>query len=664
MFGDDGRQTGRRRRLTAMLRLAGLAIATAVIMEIAPVPDGVRIVAAALALATIGLAWRTSIALSQEERRQRRHAEATIDLAGSMLVAVDRECRIRMANPAACAVVGQPEDDLLGHTLQDAMLTAPEREASYAAFRAIMAGEIDAREHSSDRVIRRPDGSERLIRWHIAVRHDADGGIVGLLLSGEDMTAERERERLRLRDRADLEQLRALAQDVAASDDARKAVVHRIRRLLEADLVVLGEATDAGGLAHTAATAPDLVGTGVPAGAQSVALAVLADGEARFVANAADDSGVNPAMVAATGAVSIRFEPIRLGDEVVGVLVVAWGVPTEAVDERRAQLLALAADETGIAMRRVETLQRLKTVALTDPLTGVPNRRAFDAELERAIARARRSGTPLSLAVLDLNEFKALNDRRGHDAGDAVLAACAGAWEAELRSTDMLARLGGDEFAAILADCGATDALPVVRRLRDATPHEPGSGAGVATWNGESAFELYQLADRALYADKARRQATRIRDPERVAAVAATGLWDGGHSPAVEAIAAEARDLLGLDGVYVNLVGAEWLAHLSAPEGAGDGLPVADSYCQHVVTSGRPFVVEDARDVSALSGNPSVAAGAIAYAGMPLSDTSGHVLGALCAADTEPHAWSASELRVLDRLALRVSRELTSSAVA
>jgi diguanylate cyclase (GGDEF)-like protein len=168
-------------------------------------------------------------------------------------------------------------------------------------------------------------------------------------------------------------------------------------------------------------------------------------------------------------------------------------------------MVALAADETSIALQRLTALKRLEALALTDSLTGVPNRRAFDERLPADLAHARRSGRPLAIAMLDLNGLKALNDREGHEAGDRLLCATASAWSADLRDGDMLARLGGDEFAVLLPDCAATEASAVADRLRRAVPHAPGSGVGVVVWDGaETAATLLGRADRALYDDKAR----------------------------------------------------------------------------------------------------------------------------------------------------------------
>jgi diguanylate cyclase (GGDEF)-like protein len=148
-------------------------------------------------------------------------------------------------------------------------------------------------------------------------------------------------------------------------------------------------------------------------------------------------------------------------------------------------------------------VSRLEGLARTDPLTGVPNRRVWEEELPRELDRARRTGTGLCLAMIDLDDFKSYNDRFGHQAGDQVLKEAAGAWRAEVRSTDLLARYGGEEFVLLLPACALDDAIRIVERLRMVTPLVTCS-VGLACWDfQEAGAELVARADKALYAAKA-----------------------------------------------------------------------------------------------------------------------------------------------------------------
>jgi diguanylate cyclase (GGDEF)-like protein len=147
-------------------------------------------------------------------------------------------------------------------------------------------------------------------------------------------------------------------------------------------------------------------------------------------------------------------------------------------------------------------VSRLEGLARTDPLTGVPNRRVWEEELPRELERARRMGTGLCLATIDLDDFKSYNDRFGHQAGDLVLKEAASAWRAEVRSTDLLARYGGEEFVLLLPACALEDAVRIGERLRFVTPLVTCS-VGLACWDfQEAGSDLVERADQALYKAK------------------------------------------------------------------------------------------------------------------------------------------------------------------
>lgn len=135
-----------------------------------------------------------------------------------------------------------------------------------------------------------------------------------------------------------------------------------------------------------------------------------------------------------------------------------------------------------------------------DGLTGVANRLQLDEMLPRILDRAGRSGEPLTLAMLDLDNFKAFNDECGHLAGDEQLRRTASAWLTQLRATDLLVRYGGEEFVVVLPNCGLETGLEVVERTRVATPNSQTCSAGIAVWDRqESASALVGRADDALY---------------------------------------------------------------------------------------------------------------------------------------------------------------------
>jgi diguanylate cyclase len=175
-----------------------------------------------------------------------------------------------------------------------------------------------------------------------------------------------------------------------------------------------------------------------------------------------------------------------------------------------------------LSIHRLEELQRHREQeAMHDPLTGLPNRRYLSEWLTVALSAAKRTGRPLTLLFFDLDGFKGVNDRFGHEAGDRVLRAIGDRLRKAMRKSDFVARLGGDEFVAGLPDApppSLTVLIDRLQRLLSAAPiPEIEDGAITASigvsWfpgDGESAAELIAAADRAMYEVKESRRAARI----------------------------------------------------------------------------------------------------------------------------------------------------------
>ena len=181
----------------------------------------------------------------------------------------------------------------------------------------------------------------------------------------------------------------------------------------------------------------------------------------------------------------------------------------------------------------LESNHRLEELSLTDSLTSLRNRRAFDERLTDAFEHSRRYERPLSLVLLDIDHFKPINDTHGHDGGDEVLRAVAQRIATCTRQTDFVARIGGEEFAVVLPETPLFEAMQFAEKIRAriaATPVDAGAGRtvratvslGVANalhsrMSGK--LELFQAADQALYRAKAngrnRTEMERRRDPVR-----------------------------------------------------------------------------------------------------------------------------------------------------
>lgn len=158
---------------------------------------------------------------------------------------------------------------------------------------------------------------------------------------------------------------------------------------------------------------------------------------------------------------------------------------------------------------------RLQEAALSDPLTGLPNRRHLMERLEQEVARSNRNGAALACLFLDVDGFASINNRYLHEAGDAILASLGGVLRRQLRTGDILGRYGGDEFVVLLPDINPSQVAVVAERLRRAVarhrfrvlpPHEAVSvSLGAALYDLQAsgqASELVRAADEALYQAK------------------------------------------------------------------------------------------------------------------------------------------------------------------
>ena len=221
-------------------------------------------------------------------------------------------------------------------------------------------------------------------------------------------------------------------------------------------------------------------------------------------------------------------EPIQLeGESISGTLCGASCRVVEVTPDAR-RLLAMFAKLISKQVQRDRVFKRLsqenekfQRYALTDVLTGIPNRRALMDDLRRALAIAERTGICLHVAFIDLDGFKSVNDRYGHDAGDRLLIGIANALSTGLRAGDFVARYGGDEFVVFSSsprDCSAEDRSVIKERLEHLTRGRFDIGSKVIDYQGASVGvisapegatdgdELIALADQAMYLVKRQRR--------------------------------------------------------------------------------------------------------------------------------------------------------------
>jgi diguanylate cyclase (GGDEF)-like protein len=248
-----------------------------------------------------------------------------------------------------------------------------------------------------------------------------------------------------------------------------------------------------------------------------LAIAIRAD--TMLVRNAADWSlgrtaVVRPGEAWISRPRTLAALPLRGAAGVIGVLAV-WSSTSRELDSDALELLHALAPYAALHMEHARAFGRMRETAERDPLTLLRNRRSFDEIFTAETVRFERYGRPLSLLVLDLDHFKAINDRHGHEAGDEVLRRVAQSITACIRDIDTAARVGGEEFIVLLPETGAAAAVDVAERIRQTVARTPiewrGTGIDVRTSIGVAACpdtvghprDLVSSGDRALYAAKA-----------------------------------------------------------------------------------------------------------------------------------------------------------------
>lgn len=211
---------------------------------------------------------------------------------------------------------------------------------------------------------------------------------------------------------------------------------------------------------------------------------------------------------------SIAVLPISHHGRITGVMAATRG-QTSGFSEVEMGLLEAIADQLGLAIRHTQLFDELRRGSQHDDLTGLGNRRLLRLRLEDELHRAARFGQTVSLLAIDIDHFKALNDRHGHPTGDASLRKLAGLMTRNLRRIDTIARIGGEEFVVLLPRTTLEEAVQVANKLRsmvEQTEFPGGEGqpggrltisVGVASLRaGETGTDLMSRADTALYEAK------------------------------------------------------------------------------------------------------------------------------------------------------------------
>jgi diguanylate cyclase (GGDEF)-like protein len=222
-----------------------------------------------------------------------------------------------------------------------------------------------------------------------------------------------------------------------------------------------------------------------------------------YIADTATDPQSSAQLTELTGAGAVLCQPVIRDRHRMAVLVVGFAQSRRRVSPTALYLVELLAAEIGAAIDRADLVALLATQSQSDPLTGAANRRGWDKELDRELARAHRTGDPLTVALIDMDHFKAYNDTHGHGPGDALLKDFVSAIRVELRTGDVIARWGGEEFALALPDCDLAQAHTLASRLLNVVPSAQTVSIGLTqAQTHDTPRALIERADRALYTAK------------------------------------------------------------------------------------------------------------------------------------------------------------------
>lgn len=452
-----------------------------------------------------------------EIKTERDANEAVMTSVQDGLAVLDADGVIRQANERLAQISGVPVDELVG-------ARAPWLDDVPGDFK----GEID--------IVLAADGDSR--HALLSASPLADGA--GVLHVLKDVTIRRQAESELRNLSAEREVLRRVATFVAGGADPAAVfdlVACETATLLAADAAVVtrfevqtDRTVDVGAWVDPMSGA-ERPPTRVPLEGGSPIALVFQDGRPARVADFAKIDPTSAGLLVGRGYRSGAAAPVHVGNTRWGAVAVL-SHEADSFGPRVEDRLARFAELVGLTVANADARARLASQAATDPLTGLANHRSFHERLEVEVARARHDQGDLALVMLDLDNFKEVNDTYGHQVGDAVLAEAGRRLAGEARFGEVVARIGGEEFAWILPASDGLNAWRAAERARRAVAERPFDGgvgritasAGVADLDQASdAATLLRLADGALYWAKASgRDATFRYSPDVVRELSAS----------------------------------------------------------------------------------------------------------------------------------------------
>ncbi|MBN2502948.1 MAG: diguanylate cyclase [Anaerolineales bacterium] len=406
-----------------------------------------------------------------------------LDIARAIILTLDLNQNVTLINKRGCETLGCDKDKIIGKNWFDNFLPERIREDVQTYFYRLIAGEATDMEYAAGLVLTR-NGEEKLISWHNTLLHDNDGNVIGTLSSGEDIT-ERERSKREIEKRRQyLEGVLGAAPDAIITMNEKHHIVEwnlgaeRLFGYTRAEVIGLD-------IDHLISNPECIV--------ESLDLTqrVMLGEEIRPIETVRyhkDGSAINVILAGA---------PIILDDEFVGGVAIYTDI-----SERK----------------RME--EQLAHLATHDPLTNLPNRTLLRDRLEHALNRSARHKDDdaiqweIGVLMIDLDNFKSVNDTLGHAIGDLLLQSIAQRLQKRIRRSDTVARLGGDEFVLIFENVnGYRDSTLLAKKILNvfSNPFDLGKhrvsvkasiGISLYPQDGNNAETLFKQADKAMYAAK------------------------------------------------------------------------------------------------------------------------------------------------------------------
>ena len=416
----------------------------------------------------------------ESERRFR----TLFDYSPVSLALSDEQGRWTEVNAACGRLVGADPADLIGRSAMD--FTHPDDHQLVARAERAQAepggvGEAEVR-------IGLPGGPIRWTWLSLTPIPGPDGRTWTLGVS-QDITARKLVEQDLRRSEEELAAVAAVARCIQSGADPRPVVVDCVLSLSGAAEVLLLELVD-GVLVETAHIGPHAA----PGRQAAVDTAETVHRAGRPLLRSGPASGGDAAL----------WQPVVVEDDVIAVLQVRWTRPVTDLADPAVAAVRILADEAGASLHAAQLRTELERSAATDPLTGALNRRAWNTQLGRLAEQIELDGTPLVIALVDFDNFKAYNDTYGHAAGDDLLCNFATGVRQQVGHGDLFARWGGEEFILALADTGPARVDDLLERVAAAVPGSQTCSIGYSHWRpGEPRANCIARADVALYAAKA-----------------------------------------------------------------------------------------------------------------------------------------------------------------